>query len=73
MYHISHLLINKSNVFERFVEGSAQVVSWNAILSIALAIYPERKTVVFALIETLFAFGYMIGKKCFSPEAIQYE
>ena len=73
MYHISHLLINKSNVFERFVEGSAQVVSWNAILSIALAIYPERKTVVFALIETLFAFGYMLGKKYFSPEAIQYE
>ena len=55
------------------MEGSAGVVSWNAILSIAMSIYPEQKTIVFAIIEMLFAFGYMIGKRCFSQQAIQYE
>ena len=53
------------------MEGSAGVVSWNAILSIAQSVYPEHKTIVFAIIETLFAFGYMIGKKCFSQQAIK--
>ena len=62
MYHINHLFIDKINAFERFVEGSAFVVSWNTVNSIAMAIYPEHKTVVFAFIQSFFAFGYMIGK-----------
>ena len=53
------------------MEGSAGVVAWNAILSIAQSVYPEHKTIVFAIIETLFAFGYMIGKKCFSQQDIK--
>ena len=64
MYHVNHLVINEINTFERFLEGCAFVVSWNANVGIALATYPKHKTVVFAFMNTVYAFGYMIGNGC---------
>ena len=64
MNYVNHLLINKIDTFQRFVEGCAIVVSWNANVGIALATFPKHKTVVFAFMNTIYALGYMIGNSC---------
>ena len=47
----------------RALDGIADAAAWGSAVSILMKLFPSKVTTVMSWTETLFGFGYMIGKK----------